>query len=309
MVNSQYEQSQTTEISISDVLSQIAVCQPYFAFDRLQQTEGGPIWAPVKPEQPMGVERGVMAAAEIGRHLAILGSCAAARTNPVPSQHYYLACRADLRQAEPTGERVQMDTETLSQNLVGCARAHFLDKRNARAETELIHRPSGQKLYDLSVDYKVLTPKLFERMYSDRRAATPEVQFNPYAAEMLGLGDVFVLDDLLSANLHELDPQTCAGHFPNYPALPVAILARILISAAGELFANMMGRDDAPYTVVRALVQAEHLAFTNDKLHLVIQSKDSGDQSLNRVFRCLAISEGKTKTPYGDLEITLRSAE
>lgn len=308
MINSQNGQMLTSDVDVAEVLKQIAVCQPYFAFNRLQQTPEGGLCAPVKLEQPMGVERGVMAAAEIGRHLAILGSCAAARENPVSGQHYYLAWKADLRQAPHVGALAHEDAQLLAHDLVGRAVAKFSDKRNARAETELIHEPSGDKLYDLSVDYKVLTPKLFERMYADRRTATPAVQFNPYATEMLGLGDVFVLDDLLSANLQSLDPTTCAGHFPNYPALPVAILAHILISAAGKLFANIVGVEDAPYTVVRALVQAEHLAFTDDKLHLVIQHRNSDDEGENRMFRCRALSEGKERHPFGDLQITLRSA-
>ena len=261
---------------------------------------------------PAGISAGSIwsiHAAEIGRHLAILGSCAAARANQVSSQHYYLAWKADLRQAEHVGQLAHRDAQLLAQDLIGCARAEFSDKRTARAETQLIHQPTGKKLYDLSVEYKVLTPRLFERMYSDRRIATPVVEFNPYAADLLGLGDVFVLDDLLSANLQTLDPISCAGHFPNYPALPVAILAHILISAAGKLFGNIVGNDDAPYTVAGTLVEADHLAFPNDKLHVVIQHKNSDDDGPNRLFRGRALSEGKENRPFGDLQITLREVE
>jgi len=310
MIESLNEQSLTTEVAISDVLRQIAVCQPYFALNRLQQTSDGTLWAPITPEQPMGVERGVMAAAETGRHLAILGSCAAARTNPDPKQHYYLAWKADLRQTDAAAQLSHAEAQLLSHNLIGSAKAHFISKRNARAETELIHQPTGRKLYDLSVDYKVLTPKLFERMYADRRTDTPTVAYNPYATQLLGLGDVMVLDDFLSANLQALNPTTCAGHFPNYPALPVAILAHILTSAAGRLFANVIGVENASYTVVNALVQAEHLAFSNDRLHVTIQHDNADDEGTNRVFRCHAVSEAEAITrPFGDLKITLRKAD
>ncbi len=309
MIDSHAQQQRIEDVAISEVLKQIAVCQPYFAFDQLKQSEDGTMWAPVKPEQPMGAERGVMAAAEIGRHLAILGSCAAARANPRSGQHYYLACKADLRQSEDALALSGDEARIAADDLVASAKADFADKRNARAETTLFNRGTGQRLYEISVDYKVLTPQLFERMYADRRVSTPAVPFNPYAEEMLGLGDVMVLDDLLSANLQELDPKTCAGHFPNFPALPVAILAHILASAAGRLFASMVDRERAPYKVVRALVQADHLAFTNDKLHLVVQHRDADDDGENRVFRCRAVSEGKTREPFGDLQITLRGAE
>ena len=136
---------------------------------------------------------------------------------------------------------------------------------------------------------------------------TPDVEFNPYASEMLGVNDEFVLDDLLSANLTNLAPTTCAGHFPNFPALPVAILAKILIGAAGKLFASVIGVEDAPYRVVEAIVSSQHLAFTDDRLHLVIQHKEADDDGPNLVFRCRALTDGREQHPFGDLRITLRS--
>ena len=300
MLHPAYEETLTTDVSVADVLSRIAVRRPYFAFDKLKLTPEGDMCAPIKAEQPMGCERGVMAAAEIGRHLAILGSCAAAQRNQKNGQHYYLAWSAHLRQlADPGIELPRTD-------LIGRARAEFTDKRVAKAETYLIHEPTGQKLHQLIVEYKVLPKKTFERTFSDRRAVTPDVAYNPYETSHLALGDVFVLDDLLSANLQTLDATACAGHFPDYPALPVAILAHILISAAGKLFANVIGIEDAPYTVVDAQVKSEHLAFTDDKLHLVIQHKEPDGE--NHIFRCRALTERKEQLPFGDMKITLRRA-
>ena len=77
----------------------------------------------------------------------------------------------------------------------------------------------------------------------------------------------------------------------------------------GKLFGNIVGNDDAPYTVAGTLVEADHLAFPNDKLHVVIQHKNSDDDGPNRLFRGRALSEGKENRPFGDLQITLREVE
>ena len=54
MIESQSGQQLTEDVAISDVLRQIAVCHPYFAFARLQEGKDGALWADIRPEQPMG---------------------------------------------------------------------------------------------------------------------------------------------------------------------------------------------------------------------------------------------------------------
>lgn len=301
-----------TDVSVSEILSRISVRRPYFAFDQLKLdvcAGDEMLWAPISREQPMGTECGVMAAAEIGRHLAILGSCAAARKNENTGQHYYLAWDAHLREDGDIKQMAEAEFQQLTGSLVAQSRAEFIGKREAIAESQLVHQPSGQVLHHLTVKYQVLSKKVFERTFSCRRKETPDVTFNPYASDLMTLGDVFVLDDLLSANLVNIDPCLCAGHFPAYPALPVAILAKILIGAAGKLFGNVIGIENAPYRVVEAIVSSEHLAFTDDRLHIVIQHKDADDYGPNMVFRCRALSEGREQHPFGDLTITLRSPD
>ena len=58
-----------------NILDRIAVCPPYFALENLSLESDNTLAARTPVHQPMHTEAGSIAVAEIGRHLAILGSC------------------------------------------------------------------------------------------------------------------------------------------------------------------------------------------------------------------------------------------
>ena len=132
----------------------------------------------VAPEHPMLAETGPIYA-EAGRHLAILGSCAAAMNNPTRARHYYLAREAYLERST---------APVAPQALLTCnAEADFTDKRTAHANCSLFVR--DEKLFTLDVSYSVLSEALFTRFYgkhgSDQRKeirdnVTPFHRANPY---------------------------------------------------------------------------------------------------------------------------------
>jgi hypothetical protein len=134
----------------SELYSRICVRDPYFALSEVTMVGPGEVLARVPVEQAPGAEASPINAAEVGRHLAILGSCASALINPKEGQHYYLARRAKLERLHD-GPRPRLE-----EPLWGLARAEFVEKRCTRAHTVLAD-PDGLPLYSLEVDYNVLS--------------------------------------------------------------------------------------------------------------------------------------------------------
>src|SRR5581483_11840117 len=140
-----------------------------------------------------------------------------------------------------------------------------------------------------------------ERVFSKHRIddETGASTLNLYVTSV-PLGEVVIDDALLSAYLGPLDPSKCAGHFPLFPALPVAILMHILSCAAGSLLAAVHDRDAVPYDVLDAKVTAENLAFANERIHVVIWYR--GVEGQDYVFDCVALADNRS---IGKMELTL----
>src|SRR5690606_7878899 len=103
-----------------------------------------------------------ISAAEAGRHLAILGSCAAARLRPEDEQHFYLAQQAVLTRLHPG------PLPRAGGLLSGEATATFTGRRAARARCTL-SSAEGRPLFALEVTYAVLAAPLFHRLHADAR--------------------------------------------------------------------------------------------------------------------------------------------
>jgi 3-hydroxymyristoyl/3-hydroxydecanoyl-(acyl carrier protein) dehydratase len=255
----------------------ICVRDPYFALQDVRERGPGHVTAGVPVEQPLGDETGPIAAAEAGRHLAILGLVAAARLNPRLSRHYYLAHRATLERVAAAGEGP----------LEGVARAHLGGKREATAETEL-RVAGGPTVYVMSAAYHVVPAPAFERLNAPRRrelrreprvdggVAFRALRHNPYARP-LALDVLQISNDAISATLGVLEAERCNGHFPQYPALPVAIVMGALSRLAGTLTLRRAGAEGARYRVDRAEVRADNLAFAGERLDFQVSYVVGGD--------------------------------
>ncbi|MBI2477547.1 MAG: hypothetical protein HYV60_02530 [Planctomycetia bacterium] len=312
MITFQAEHS-LEDVTISELLKQIAVTQPYFAFSQIHQSAAGKLVAVVPSrEQPMDSECGVRAAAEVGRHLAILGACAAARLQKNEGPHYYLANKAQLRASEAYVQHIMSadgDGDDLaSRNLISFADAEFTSNRSAHAVARIAYDGSDADLYRLDVAYSVLSPKIFERFFSSHRVDDDHIDEHAYRDQVHFddlVQDIVLLDDLLSAHFG-FQPTVCAGHFPKFPALPVAVLMYILSKAAGKLLEEVTRIEGVRYIVVEANINAEHLAFPDEKLHLIVQHKVSDTAAGRHGFRCRALAEGRKQHLFGEMFLTLQ---
>lgn len=260
------EQPASWSMAARDLYPLICVRDPYFAFQTFD-VQSQTVMTSVAPEHPLVDEIGPIAAAEAGRHLAILGSCAAAMENPVRARHYYLAREAYI---ERTTSAVPAELALGGSNAVlsGRAKASFSDKRTAHAQCVLLAQDT--QLFSLDVSYSVLSEALFGRFYekcaADSDNVTPLVRVNPYRST-IPLQILESDDNRLRASLGVITKELCAGHFPRFPCLPVAALMHCLSRAAGALFVQRSGMQLA-YSVENAEVSARELAFAGTSLQL-----------------------------------------
>ena len=271
-------------VSDDELFSRIEVCPPYFALRDVARADDGAVTARVRIQQSLGDESGPISAAETGRHLAILGSCAAAFANPAAGRHFYLAYDAELRRS-----RTRVEAEELGELIVG-GRAHLVDPSTALAVTDL-RTEDGRTLYTLVVFYMVVPEGDFRALFAEHaRPDEPlEGRPDPYR-DALELNDVSVWDTRLHASLGRIDPYRCAGHFPGLPAMPVAFLMSNVGTAAGRLLHHVLGRDQVRFAIREASVRAENLAFTGERVdvHVEYQRFAGGTHWLH----CAAIAEG-----------------
>jgi hypothetical protein len=250
----------------------IDVRPPYFALQAIELRQPGFVQAAVRPEHPMGHEVGALAAAEAGRHLAILGACACSSIRLPVGRHYYLAHRARIVQHQQRLAGAESRFE-------GVARSTTRTGREATASAALHATGSGELLFELDISYKVLSQPAFQRIFAAHRKdlrALPRDSAqssaeqplnrrrNPYL-KALPLEITRRAPQSVQALLPEVSPQLCAGHFPFYPALPVAVLMHSLASLSGEALRVRWG-DAARYRVLAADVHAERLAFAGERL-------------------------------------------
>ncbi|WP_155888709.1 hypothetical protein [Inquilinus limosus] len=235
-------------LDISTICDRIAVQAPYFAFGELEDLSDGAVRGVFASEQTVGYERGPVASAEVGRHLAILGSCAAV-AGRATERIYYLATRArfsTLDGAEPrgAGRAFEATAETVSQ-----------DRRSLTAQAIV---SAGTPFAHLRCEYQALPERVFQRLFQDYRAeeVLPSGG-SPYREPIpLEFDEPQALS--LTARSQPLAPARCAGHFPGYPAWPVAIIAETIAQAVARLLHHILGRE-AEYSVVRTDIAALRL--------------------------------------------------
>lgn len=251
----------------------IDVRMPYFALQNISEINKNTLQASIDVEQPLGHEAGPICSAEVGRHLAILGSCAAAHCNPKKGKHYYLASKSVV-------ERLCTDTKT-HETLFVTASAYF--HSNNRAVTQAyLHNKEGKLLYRVDVIFQVISDRLFRKIFktykqnlrqilrSENNISNKKTRNNPYQLPKLTLEKININNSRLTGSLLNIDAKHCSGHFPLYPALPVSKLIDTLNNYIGVLLTEMIGSKYDKYMLHHSTVISDNLAFAGDDLHCTI---------------------------------------
>jgi hypothetical protein len=237
----------STTVAYEEIGPQICVKPPYYALDDLASPAPGLASAIVPVQTPTGRQATLINVAEAGRHLAILGLCAAATINPRTSQHYYLAHRGVGRMYPPVGS---LGT------LRGTATARMKGRHRAVAETEL-HDADGNLVARLDLEYLVLSVPVFRRLLGTGAEPDAAEPANPYSAAA-PLVDVAADARSATAKL-AVESSICRGHFDGYPALPVSVAGYATFALFDHVLDAAAG-PDARWQAGVYRLQADHLA-------------------------------------------------
>lgn len=285
----------------------IDVRPPYFAFQSVASDEPGTASAVVRAEQPLGHEDGPVSGAEAGRHLAILGACACSSVWEGTGTHFYLARRAKLlRHPHAVGN---------GRTFRAIARATGARSgRETSAQGNLFVTDSERPLFTIDVTYQVLSRSLFQRVFASRRvdmrarpraeatephSAQAALRQNPYY-EHLPLDFVERNPERVHARVPVVSASHCAGHFPQYPALPVAVLMHALTTMSGEALRVRWG-DSARFRIMNADVYAERLVFPGESLQL--EAEFLRGTATHEEYRSVARLQDGTRV--GELQLAL----
>jgi hypothetical protein len=273
-------------------LERISVRSPYFDLRQLSELGSGIVSAEVPLTEPSAPETGAIEAAQVARHLAILGSCAAALAREDDARHHYLATKAHY-------SRLSNAPAVATGPLQAEAIASWVDRRTARALIKLT-TASGQGLHLLDVDYTVLTPKMFSRfnppIETDLGGAPPSI----LGPEADGELQPVEIPDGLRLDCGIITPDDCAGHFPDYPAAPVAIVMGRLCRAAGLAMNRHLNTPDGRYRIEEGRVVASKLARAGQRL--VLEARYAKPVRGGHQLTGVALADGDT---VGEVVVTL----
>ncbi|MTD39682.1 hypothetical protein GIX45_13880 [Erwinia sp. CPCC 100877] len=258
--------------NINEISQRIHVQKPYFAFQRLWQEEEQMVGC-FTAEQPLACEIGAITAGELGRHLAILGSCAAVALHNGP-EGYYLATRAHLTRST--------DHPTEGEPLYASARVLNMDKRSLKIAAQAWAKAP---IAELVCEYAIMAPPLFKRNF--KRYANDDLsvpQESPYQSA-IRCHSLNASPGSISGLAGPLTPQQCAGHFFGYPCWPVAIIAQTAFQITGKLIQEKYGPDMC-FCVRDVELSANRLMSADSvlKFHVEIESEvQKGELTTSRV--------------------------
>lgn len=239
------------------------------------------IKAKVENEYIYKDEYGPVSVSESGRHLAILGSLLLA--DKAEDKNYYLATGANIK-------RHQFASFPVTQNFNLSAELISLDKKKGEVYGQILNE-ENETIYEAFISYSVLKDSLFSRLFKKYRienSLQPFVQ-NPYTTRR-GFSEINVCSDKIEAVYGVIAPEDCQGHFQEFPALPVAIIANLFGELGVRLFLHNFPKFSKAY-FTNAKLSAERLAFHGEFLtfraEVVTKSTDVLD------FRCEALINDK----------------
>lgn len=249
--------------------ARICVRKPYFALRHLCETRPGEVTCAV----PMELEPGRQAPITLGeaaRHSAILGLCAVASTALDDQRRYYLA---------HTGTITRLTSRTIrDSSLSGKATGRFDSERSASA-TSVITTSEGEPLFRLELAYSVLTTRVFHKVFGYAHADSGATDANPYVHPLRLAG--LTCDSQQATATVSAAVDECAGHFPGFPTLPLAVLINGALDLGAHLITKLEpGAERIP--VHLDLLQVKRLVPAGQQVQLraVPEKSASGEHAV-----------------------------
>ncbi len=240
---------QATALSRTNILERIRVKPPYYALQN-ERMLGATFCAEATADLAQHRAAGAMRAGEVSRHGAIAGSCALALAQKDAAPRFYLATQASY-----TGYPVAADYGVA---VTFEAEVRTLGRRQATATVRA--HIGGQLLAELEVTYSVVNPAIFARLNGDRRQNTLTTDT---LRPLVGY-PVSWRDNVGVCTVPNFPLGTCAGHFDEYPAAPVALL----MDQLGYVVDSSLAR--AAY-VAEVEVSADQLCWAGEEVSFTME--------------------------------------
>ena len=122
---------------------------------------------------------------------------------------------------------------------------YFVDKNKATAITVLTNL-KGDIIFDFMTGYQIFPDKLFDRIFTKHSKSTEKLHYSPYREEFK-FKDITINQNTLKATLPKMKVEQCAGHFDNYPILPVGVLSYMAINTVGYFLNNITKNHNLRY--------------------------------------------------------------
>lgn len=216
-------------VDITEISQRVNVEKPYFAFQQLWLDDDS-LTGTFTSEQPLVYENGLITAGELGRHMAILGSCTAVALHNGP-EGYYLATKAHFT-------RKQNNQATVLDVFHASARVLNIDKRSLKVTAQVWNQ---EPVAELICEYTILSPALFQRNFRHYTDDSPSAHIHSPYQHPVPIYNLNFQHDTLDAYAGPLSPSQCAGHFAGYPCWPVAIISQTAFQVTGELLVRKYG--------------------------------------------------------------------
>lgn len=246
----------------------IMVKKPYNILYDIKEELDGSISASVNNEFLYKDKWGPIGASESGRHLAILGSMALA--NETNSKKYYLAVHAKIKRNNLLVQNID--------NLKLQVKVNSHHKRDGEITGD-IYDANNESIYTATIKYKIFSPQVFSKLFDSFKSTVAiKNKISPYQKRK-ELSNITINGTEIKGDYGVVLPQECEGHFDEYPALPVAVVANLL----GELGIKLFLDNNTDFTkiiVTSASINAHRLAFHGEYVTFNAKVKNNNQKSI-----------------------------
>lgn len=258
----------------------IFVSRPYNRLKHIERTSVDSLKCTVFNEYQGELEGGPIGTAEVGRHIAILGSIQLAIEYNFGEKCFFLATGAELQR---TARELYHDPyeSNLNRKFHLSVTTLSTSRKTAVVGGKVMDNHHNE-VFATKVSYQVMRKGTFERLFSDKRVEGFSGSHNtcsPYGNDRRKLEDVNITSTLAVANLQVVKPSDCLGHFPNYPTLPVAIVGNHLIQLGKKLFQEHTAHRYTRVATDACTLEARRLVFPGESVRFEasIDSSISGE--------------------------------
>lgn len=258
----------------------IFVSKPYNRLQRIERTSVDSLKCIVFNEYEGACEGGPIGTAEVGRHIAILGSIQLAIEYNFGEKCFFLATGAELQRT--------LSNHKLTPNESNLNKKFHLSVKTVSAERKVavvcgtVLDADSNEVSTTKVTYQVMRKGTFERLFSNKRVegfSGVGRTTSPYGQDRRELTDIVLNSTNALGHLPLVEASDCVGHFPNYPCLPVAIVGNHLIQLGKRLFLEHTHNRYSHVIAEACTLEAKRLIFPGESVRFetCVASSISGE--------------------------------